>query len=145
MQQRIMAMSRRALAGMLSAPTSPRDRDEKLNAKSDCGASTQNSKKQRPRRQSLAEWGSKTNILNSDINIVQERLQSLQEYVRKKEKRPHFSQIHCGKIEVLTADDDPVNQVMSLTLMSIHSPNCEYCSCSSFARGSWCSKGYSAH
>ena len=44
---------------------------------------------------------------------TKERLQSLDQFVKEKARRPHYSQLHDGKIEVLIADDDPINQVQS--------------------------------
>ena len=44
---------------------------------------------------------------------TKERLQSLEQFVKEKARRPHYSQLHDGKIEVLIADDDPINQVQS--------------------------------
>ena len=42
---------------------------------------------------------------------TKERLQSLNQFVKEKARRPNHSQTHDGKIEVLIADDDPINQV----------------------------------
>jgi hypothetical protein len=39
----------------------------------------------------------------------------MQEFLsRKKEKRPHYSQVFGGKFEIMSADDDPINQVFQL-------------------------------
>lgn len=117
MRQRLLARatSLKAMAvGLLSAPTSPREYEEyaeAINAKSEEEAAGNNCKKHQSRRKSLFDWGSKANTSNNEVQGFEERLKSLQEYVRKKEKRPHYSQIHGGKIEVMTADDDPINQV----------------------------------
>ena len=47
---------------------------------------------------------------------TKERLQSLDQFAKEKAKRPHHSQLHEGKIEVLVADDDPINQVSSFVM-----------------------------
>ena len=48
---------------------------------------------------------------------TKERLQSLDQFAKEKAKRPHHSQLHDGKIEVLIADDDPINQVSSFFML----------------------------
>ena len=57
----------------------------------------------------MIEWG--TNPDGTDIAVVRERRASMQEFVKKKEKRPHYSQVFGGKFEIMSADDDPINQV----------------------------------
>ena len=71
------------------------------------------SRKPRSRRHSMVEWG--TNPSGTDISVVKERRASMQEFLsRKKEKRPHYSQVFGGKFEIMSADDDPINQVRKL-------------------------------
>ncbi len=101
--------------GRLSEPCSPRGYEqlgEKSSNAEEAAKYRKDRKKSRTRRKSSFEWGSNSDLTNTDIQGVQDRLRSLQEYVRKKERRPHYSQIHGGKIEVMTADDDPINQVL---------------------------------
>ncbi len=108
------ATSLRDLAGFVglySAPCSPREY-EPLSTTAETAKYQKEKKKARTRRKSLFEWGSNSDSTNTDIHVVNDRLKSLQEYVRKKERRPHYSQLHGGKIEVMTADDDPINQVL---------------------------------
>jgi CheY-like chemotaxis protein len=60
----------------------------------------------------MVEWG--TNPSGTDISVVKERRASMQEFLsRKKEKRPHYSQVFGGKFEIMSADDDPINQVLN--------------------------------
>ena len=60
---------------------------------------------------------------------TKERLQSLNQFVKEKARRPNHSQTHDGKIEVLIADDDPINQVTSFyMLVNI----CYFCDCALF-------------
>jgi hypothetical protein len=70
------------------------------------------SRKSRSRRQSMIEWGS--NPSGSDMAVLEERRKCMQEFVRKKERRPHYSQVFGGKFEIMSADDDPINQVISV-------------------------------
>ena len=122
MRQRLLAKAAN-LRASASTPTSPRDY-----MKSDLSSETQialddskigdvsstQSRRSRPRRNSLFEWGK--NSFRAEVLGVEKRLKALQEYVKKKDKRLHYSQVHGGKIEVMTADDDQINQVQSCTI-----------------------------
>ena len=106
MRQRLLAKAAN-LRASASTPTSPREGSKFVSALDDSKIAELS--RRRPRRNSLFEWGKSS--FRSEIIGVDQRLKALQEYVKKKEKRPHYSQIHGGKIEVMTADDDQINQV----------------------------------
>jgi hypothetical protein len=118
MRQRLLAKAAN-LRASASTPTSPR---EYLKNSLSCSTQmamddstvTDVSRRSRPRRNSLFEWGK--NSFRTEILGVEKRLKALQEYVKKKDKRPHYSQMHGGKIEVMTADDDQINQVQPFTI-----------------------------
>ena len=65
----------------------------------------------------MIEWG--TNPSGTDIAVVRERRASVAEFVRKKEKRPHYSQVFGGKFEIMSADDDPINQADPARFLSL--------------------------
>jgi CheY-like chemotaxis protein len=94
------------MSKQLKAPPSP-----PLAANAEAVAMAIN-RKPRSRRHSMVEWG--TNPSGTDISVVKERRASMQEFLsRKKEKRPHYSQVFGGKFEIMSADDDPINQVLN--------------------------------
>jgi hypothetical protein len=31
--------------------------------------------------------------------------------IKIEDRKPHYSQLHCGRFELLSVDDDPINQV----------------------------------
>ena len=78
--------------------------------------------KPRSRRNSIIEWG--TNPSGADIAIVGERRASAAECIRKKEKRLLYSQRFQGKFEILSADDDPINQASETLSFPTHRIDC---------------------
>jgi hypothetical protein len=60
----------------------------------------------------MVEWGANPSGNGAEtLESLERRRQNMKEFVRKKERRPHHSQIHGGKFEIMSADDDPINQV----------------------------------